>query len=84
MRKFKLHKTFFGALAIWLANGICGPFKTYFAAIMMFLIFVAFSSCSTHHYSQSRARKKADKMVSNARQQYAFANNQIIIFENGN
>ena len=84
MRKFKLHKTFFGALAIWLANGICGPFKTYFAAIMMFLIFVAFSSCSTHHYSHSKAKKKAERMITNSHRQYTFLNNQIVIFENGN
>jgi hypothetical protein len=83
MKKFKFHKTFIGALAIWVANVMCGPFKTYFAAIMMFLIFIAFSSCGVKHYSESRTKKKADKMVTSARQQYAFVNNQIIIFENG-
>jgi len=82
MKKLKLHKTFLGALSIWLANGLCGPFRTYFAAIMMFLIVIGLSSCSSTHYSHSRARKKADKMVSNAHQQYAIVNNQIIIFEN--
>ncbi|HMS90838.1 MAG TPA: hypothetical protein PKC87_01330 [Candidatus Absconditabacterales bacterium] len=82
MKKLKLHKTFIGAMLIWFANIMCGPFKTYFAAIMMFLIFIAFSSCSsTNHYNYSRAKKKADKMVKSAQQQYAIVNNQIIIFQ---
>lgn len=82
MKKFKLHKTFVGALTIWLANGLCGPFKTYFAAIMMFLLFICLSSCSSTHYSNRQIRKKADKMVKSVQQQYAIVNNQIIIFEN--
>lgn len=82
MKKFKLHKTFIGALLIWVANALCGPFKTYFTAIMMFLVFISFSGCSTQHYSHGKARKQADKMRNNAQRQYAFHNNQIIIFEN--
>ena len=82
MKKLKLHKTFLGAFAIWSANRLCGPFRTYFAAITMFLIFVALSACSSTHYSHSRARKRADKLTNPIQRQYAFYNNQIVIFEN--
>jgi len=47
------------AFAIWAINGIysivSGPFKTYFAAIMLFVIIVSLQSCGSacsrqHHY----------------------------------
>lgn len=82
MKKLKLHKTFLGAFTIWSANRLCGPFRTYFAAIMMFLVIVMLSGCASNQYSHSKARKRADKMTNPQQRQYAFVNNQIIIFEN--
>ena len=39
------------AFTIWAANGVCnivsGPFKTYFAAIMLFVIVVSLESCAS-------------------------------------
>jgi len=86
MKKIKWHKFGLIAFLIWFINGsiniISGPFRAYFASIMMFLIIIIMSSCSSVHYKQNQAKKKADKMIVNTQRQFAVVNNQIIIFEN--
>ena len=46
------------AFTIWAANGVCnivsGPFKTYFAAIMLFVIVVSLESCASRCGQQKR------------------------------
>lgn len=85
MKKLKLHKTFLGAFAIWTANGLCAPILQYYRSIgctFIGIVFISLSACSSSHYSHSRARKRADKLTNPVQRQYAFHNNQIIIFEN--
>lgn len=85
MKNIKWHKFGLVAFLIWFANGsiniISGPFRTYFAAIMMFLIIITMSSCSTTKYSYSKTRQKVERMT-NPHRQFIVVNNQIIMFEN--
>lgn len=87
------------AFAIWGVNGICsiviGPFKTYFASIMMFLIIIAMSSCSVMKTSHrpckplnkaltlNKTRQKVERMT-NPDRQFIVINNELIMFENNN
>ena len=86
MKKIKWHKFTLIALIIWSINSIAeikvGAFKPYAWALIAFAILVLTSSCSTTHYNYNQAKRKADKMTNNHRQEYVYLNNQIVMFEN--
>jgi PBP1b-binding outer membrane lipoprotein LpoB len=49
--------------------------------LLLLLLAVAMSSCSTTKYSYNKTQKRVERMTTPSKQ-YAFINNQIIIFEN--
>ena len=97
MKNIKWHKFGIVAFSIWMLNGVIefvsGPFRTYFASIMMFLIIIAMSSCSvvkTSHrpckplnkaLTLNKTRQKVERMT-NPNRQFLVVNNEIIMFEN--
>jgi hypothetical protein len=56
-------------------------FRPYLIAIIAFLLIIACMSCSSCKYGTNRSKVRVEKLV-NPKPQYAFHNNQIIIFEN--
>jgi len=93
MKKINWYKFTVVAFSIWLVNKIAsirlGSFTPHFVAMVLFLILLATTaSCSSHTSKFSttkapaRATKLLDKKYQASRSQYAFINNQIIIFEN--
>lgn len=86
MKKIKWHRITLVAFFIWAINSIVEikfkEFKPYAWALLAFAILILTSSCSSNHYSINKARKQADKMRNNHRQEYVFVNNQIVILEN--
>ena len=56
-------------------------FRPYLIAIVAFLIIIACMSCSSSKFGTNKSKVRVEKMVDH-KPQYAFYNNQIIIFEN--
>jgi hypothetical protein len=92
MKKINWYKFTIVAFSIWLVNKIAsirlGSFTPHFIAIVLFIIIVLVSSCASYASklatakAPARATKLLDKKYQASRSQYAFVNNQIIIFEN--
>ena len=57
-------------------------FRPYAIALVLFCIWLTCQSCSSTHY-RNKTKEKTQKMANN-KPQYAFYNNQIIMFENAN
>lgn len=85
MKNFKWHKLGLVAFSIWMINSLVeiklGSFRPLFYVMIAFIIMLASMSCSSSRHTLNKTKQKTDKMVT-PHKQYAFVNNQIIMFEN--
>ena len=85
MKNIKWHKFTAVALCIWMINSLAQiklqGFRPYAIAMIAFIIIVSSIGCSSAKPTTNKTKNKVTKMTSGS-SQYAFINNEIIIFEN--
>lgn len=85
MKNIKWHQFALVAFLIWMVNYIVQiklqDFRPYLVAMVLFVVMLFSMSCSSNKFGTNKARIRVERMV-NPKPQYAFYNNQIIIFEN--
>ena len=85
MKNIKWHKIGLIAFSIWMINSLTeiklGGFRPYAIAMLLFILTVSLMSCSSTKYSYNKTKKKVERMTTPSKQ-YAFVNNQIVVFEN--
>ena len=85
MKNIKWHKFTAVAFCIWMINSLVQiklqGFRPYAIAMITFIIVVCSVGCSSAKPTTNKTKNKVAKMTSGS-SQYAFINNEIIIFEN--
>ena len=85
MKNIKWHKLGLVAFSIWMINLLAeiklGSFKPLLYVMVAFIIMLASMSCSSSKHTLNKTKQKSEKMITPSKQ-YAFINNQILIFQN--
>jgi hypothetical protein len=85
MKNIKWYKIGVLVFMVWMINSLAQiklhGFRPYAIAMITFTIIVCSIGCSSAKPTTNKSKNKVTKMTSGS-PQYAFSNNQIVIFEN--